>query len=61
MNNNKKEYKNGFAMFKGDAYATEFFNVSSIKDLKQKARDWLDVNRLPNGTEFWIDNNGAIK
>jgi hypothetical protein len=54
MSDNKKEYKNGFAMFKGDIYATEFFNVSSIKDLKQKARDWLDVNRLPNGTEFWM-------
>ncbi len=51
-----KEYKNGYAMFNGDAYAIEFFYVSSIKELKQKARDWLGVNRLPNGTEFWLNN-----
>ncbi len=50
-----KDNKNGFAMFKGDIYATEFYDVASIKELKQKARDWLGVNRLPNGTEFWLN------
>ncbi len=50
-----KDNKNGFAMFRGDIYAIEFFNVSSIKELKQKAREWLGVNRLPNGTEFWLN------
>lgn len=42
-----------FIHFPGDAFATQFFDCSSIDDLKENGRDFLGVNRLPNGTECW--------
>lgn len=39
-----------YVLFPRDIYAIEFFGVKNIKELKQKARDFLGVKRLPNGT-----------
>jgi hypothetical protein len=45
--------KNWYAMFPGDAYATQLFNCDTKQEAKQVARDFLGVQKLPNGTDIW--------
>ncbi len=54
MNNKRRKW---FVLFPDNFYAIEFFDVNSINELKQEARKFLGVNRLPNGTECWANNN----
>lgn len=42
-----------YAHFPGDIYAIQFFDISNMKDLKEAARNFLGVKRLPNGTQLW--------
>lgn len=51
MGNNNN--KNWYAFFVGDVYATQLFDCDTETEARQKAREFLGVNRLPNGTEIW--------
>ena len=44
---------NWYAMFRGDVYATQLFDCNTKEEAKQKAREFLGVQRLPNGTEVY--------
>lgn len=52
-----KSNKTWFAMFPGDAFATQFYDCNSMKELKQAAREFLGVQRLPRGTQLWSNEN----
>lgn len=43
----------GFIRLPGDKYATQFFDCKNEKELREKARKFLNVKRLPQGTEVW--------
>lgn len=47
--------KKWFARFQGDFFATQFFSCETEKDVRAKARIFLGVNRLPNNTEIWCN------
>ena len=44
--------KKYFFLFPGDVYALEFYGHNE-REAREAARNWLGVNRLPNGTEVW--------
>lgn len=48
-----------YVLFRGDVYATEFFDVNNMAELKAEARRFLGVSRLPRGTECWI--SGGVR
>lgn len=45
--------KKWFVRFTGSFFATQFFGCETEKDVRAKARIFLGVTRLPNGTEIW--------
>lgn len=44
---------NWYAYFPGDVYATQLFDCNNQTEARQVAREFLGVNRLPNGTAIW--------
>jgi len=50
--------KKWFVHFPGDVYATEFFDCKSLQEVKDSARKFLGVSRLPKGTQIWGNCNG---
>ncbi|MDD3467815.1 MAG: hypothetical protein PHE67_11765 [Campylobacterales bacterium] len=50
----KTEIK-GYVRFAGDFFATQFFGCKNEKELRAKAREFLGVKRLPQGTEVWYE------
>lgn len=47
--------KKWFVRFQGDFFATQFFDCKTERDVRVKARAFLGVNRLPNNTEIWCN------
>jgi len=48
----KKNYK--FFLLPGNAYAFDFpVKIYSLSEAKQWVRNFLKVNKLPNGTQIW--------
>jgi hypothetical protein len=47
--------KKWFVRFQGDFFATQFFGCETETDVRTKARDFLGVNRLPNNTDIWCN------
>jgi hypothetical protein len=43
-----------YVKFPGAVYAYSLPDTMPLKEAKVWVRDWLKVNRLPNGTEFWL-------
>jgi hypothetical protein len=56
--NNMKRNRKWFVHFPGDVYAIEFFDCKNLQEVKQSARKFLGVSRLPKGTEIWGNMNG---
>lgn len=50
--------KKWFVHFPGDGYATEFFDCKNLQEVKDSARKFLGVSRLPKGTQIWGNCNG---
>lgn len=55
MSRRKKIEKKWFVRFEGDFFATQFFDCQSENDVRVKAREYLDVKRLPNNTDIWCN------
>ena len=53
-----KKVKKWFVHFPGDVYATEFFDCKSLQEVKDSARKFLGVSRLPKGTQIWGNCSG---
>ncbi len=53
-----KRNRKWFVHFPGDVYAIEFFDCKNLQEVKQSARKFLGVSRLPKGTEIWGNMNG---